>query len=93
MKPSHYRHRADTGASELVELIRASGCGYEPLGSAVDGVAWFRGRSILVDFKSGAKAPLTARQKALKERECPICFVWDAAGVRAVVEFLKRGEQ
>lgn len=92
MKPSHYRHRADTGSADLVELFRASGVDYEPLGAVIDGVAWFRGRVALIDFKANGKAPKTPKQSKLIARDCPICFIFDAAGVRAVVDFLKRGE-
>lgn len=89
-KPASARHRADTGSAELVELLRASGVDYEHLGGAIDGVAWYRGRSVLIDFKAGDKAPMTPKQTKLLGRLCPIYFVWSDEQVRLVVAQLKR---
>jgi hypothetical protein len=92
MRAPYAGRKVDRGSVELIELLRASGIDYEPLGAAIDGVAWFRGRVALIDFKANGKAPKTPKQSKLIARDCPICFIFDAAGVRVVVDFLKRGE-
>jgi hypothetical protein len=89
-KPATARHRTDTGSAELIALLKASGVDYEPLGGAIDGVAWYRGHAILIDFKAGDKAPMTPRQTKLLGRLCPIFFVWSEEQVRLVVAWLKR---
>jgi hypothetical protein len=89
VKPASARHRTDRGSADLIQLLKASGVDYEPLGGAIDGVAWYRGRCVLIDFKAAVKAPLTSRQGKLLARGCPICFIWEDRQVRAVVDWLK----
>jgi len=90
MKPASARHRTDTGSAKLIALLKASGIDYEPLGGAIDGVAWYRGHCVLIDFKAGQKSPMTGKQQKLIERDCPILFVWSEGQVRSVVDFLQR---
>lgn len=89
-KPSTARHRSDTGSQVWVELLRASGVSYAPLGSAIDGVAWFRDRLALIDFKHTDKSPLTPTQSKLIAAGLPLHFVWNEMSVQAVVSWLKR---
>lgn len=88
-KPATARHRSDTGSAELIELLRASGIEYEPLGGAIDGVAWYRGVVRLIDFKKDGKAPYTKNQGKLLARRCPILFLYSPTQVRVVVADMK----
>lgn len=89
MKPAHARHRTDQGSADLVELVRALGAEFEPLGGPLDGVVWVGAALALVDFKHGEKAPLTPRQGKLLARGCPIHFLRSEAEVRLLVALLK----
>lgn len=88
-KPATARHRTDTGSAELIELLRASGVEYEPLGGAIDGVAWYRGVVRLIDFKASWKARYTKNQGKLLARECPISFLFDRAQIPLLVSDMK----
>jgi hypothetical protein len=89
-KPAHARHRTDTGSAHLVELIRALGAEYEPLGGPLDGAMWVGDQVALVDFKATEKAPLTPRQGRLVARGMPIHFLWEIGHVNLLVQRLKR---
>lgn len=93
MKPATYRHRTDTGSALLIDLLRACGVRYEPLGGAVDGIAWYRGQLRLIDFKRDAKAPVTATQERLKAKDCPIHFIWNEDQVKALAAEMKGAAQ
>lgn len=89
MKPAYTRHRTDTGSQALVDYLRKAGVEFEPLGGAIDGVAWYRGRVALVDFKARETSAKTKRQQQLLARDCPICWVWDERSARVLVTALK----
>lgn len=93
IKPAHARHRTDTGSAALIELLRASGVMYEPLGGAVDGMAWYRGQVRLIDFKRDHKSPLTVKQGKLLARDCPVHFIWNEDQVRLLVKEIKFAAQ
>lgn len=90
MKPASARHRTDTGSAVLIELLKAHGIDYEPLGGAIDGVAWFRGQCRLIDFKANGKAPYTPKQGKLLARLCPIFFIWESSQIELLVAEMRR---
>ena len=89
MKPAAARHRTDTGSAQLIQLLRAHGIAYEPLGGAIDGVAWLGHDVRLIDFKRDNKSPLTLRQIRLLGRKCPIALIWTEDQVRLLAADMK----
>lgn len=74
-RPAYAKKRVDATAKELTAYARSLGLGVEPLGGAIDAVAWYGPVTRLIDFKTPGKAALTASQGKLLARGCPISFV------------------
>lgn len=90
MKPSHYRHRADTTSKALTAYARSLGLGVEMLGGSVDCVIWYGGIVRLVDWKTPNKAALTEGQGKLLARGCPISFVSTTEQIDLLAHDMKR---
>jgi len=89
MKPATARHRTDTGSAALIDLIRAAGLGYVPLGGAIDGAVYLGTVVVLVDFKAGAKSKRTKTQLKLVAAGAPIWFVASDAEALQLVEWMR----
>jgi hypothetical protein len=67
-------NRVDTGSHALIEQAEALGAQYLSIGGVIDGILFFKGITLLVDWK-GPKTPLTKKQQELKELGWPIHFI------------------
>jgi hypothetical protein len=89
MKPAWARHRTDTGSSERIALLVASGLGYVPLGGAIDGAVYLGNAVALVDFKAGATSKRTKTQVKLVAEGVPIWFLASDDDVLQLVRWMR----
>lgn len=70
-------HRSDSTAKALIAEAQQMGAQYLPVNGIIDGILFFHGRTILVEWK-GPKTPVTPKQAELVELGWPIRFIRDS---------------
>lgn len=90
MRPGYANRRVDSTAKALMAYARSLGLGVEPLGGAIDCVAWYGPVVRLIDWKTEGKAALTESQGKLLARGCPISFISTTEQIDLLAHDMKR---
>lgn len=83
-------HRTDRTAKALIAHAEQLGAMWMPISGAIDGLLYFRGQLLMVDWKSPGGA-LTPTQSKLASQGWPIHFLSTPAELEAALGISPRG--